>query len=148
MPASLVEIEVARGLPVFRCPVTGIPVWTDKGFDENADQSPYIRFFIDWIGEVWVVPASRLAGDEVIKQEELIASLRLSLDEDEEISQDVLMKQLAGCLPGSAVIFEIFDPINPDGCGGGEICYVGFDFGGASRSDNNSLRLELIDEER
>ena len=147
MPASLVELAVTRGLPVFRCPVTGIPVWTDEGFDENADHSPYIRFFIDWAGEIWVVSPSSLVGDDATKQQELVASLRLSLDDNEKISQDNLMKQLARSLPSSAVIFEIFNPMNPDGCGGGDICYIGFDFGSASRSDSKSLHLELIDEE-
>jgi hypothetical protein len=147
MPASLVELEVAQGLPVFRCPVTGIPVWTDEGFDESADHSPYIRFFIDWADEIWVVSPSNLEGDDATKQRELVASLRLSYQADEEVSQDDLMKQLAASLPSSAAIFEILNPMNPDGCGGGDICYIGFDFGSAWRSDNKSLHLELIDEE-
>lgn len=146
MPASLVEISIPRGLPVFRCPVTGIPVWTEDGFDEAAPQSPFIRFFVDWIGETWVVPPNSLSGEDAAQQCALVAAMQVVDEEGVDLPQDSLMKQLAEGLPSSAVIFEVLNPMNPVGCGGGEICYVCFDFTRANDLPQDALRLEHIDE--
>lgn len=126
MSATLVELEVAGGLPALRCPVTGIPVWTEEGFDEEAEQSPFLRFFIDWIGGIWVVPPASLSGEEALKQQALVAALQVA-DEEGNLSQDQLMKQVSENLPSSAMVFEV---LSPAGGGGrdGEICYAGFDF--------------------
>lgn len=145
MPASLVEISIPRGLPVFRCPVTGVPVWTEDGFDETASQSPFIRFFVDWIGEAWVVPPTSLRGEDAAQQRALVAAMQVAEEVESELPQDSLMKQLAEGLPSSAVIFEVLSAMNPNGCGGGEICYVCFDFARANDQPQDALRLEHID---
>ena len=143
MSGTLIELEVAGGLPTLRCPVTGTPVWTEDGFDENAAQSPYLRFFIDWIGTTWVVPPSFLTGEEAAKQRALIATLQ-SAEEDGELSQDQFMKQVTENLPRSAIVFEVLDP--PRGGGfDGEICYVGFDFAESMSSSQDSVTLRLLD---
>ena len=143
MSGTLIELEVVGGLPTLRCPVTGIPVWTEDGFDENAPQSPYLRFFIDWIGTTWVVPPSFLTGEEAAKQRALIATLQ-SAEEDGELSQDQFMKQVTENLPRSAIVFEVLNP--PLGGGfDGEICYVGFDFAESMSSSQDSVTLRLLD---
>ena len=146
MAASLVELSVPRGLPVFRCPVTGIPVWTENGFDETADQSPFIRFFLDWAGQMWIVSPSNLEGSAAAEQTALVATLQVMDEMEHGLTQDGLMRQISQNMPSSAVVFELLDPMNPLGCGGGEICYVGFDFSGASDSSKMPLKLELLDD--
>ncbi len=61
MSASFVEMSVEGGLPQFRCPVTGIAVFdTEGGFLAEQEQSPYFRFFVDWVAESWIAPPTEL----------------------------------------------------------------------------------------
>ena len=55
MPATMAEIAGKGAMPELYCPVTGRLVYQqDMGFEEDREHSPHLRFFIDWIGQVWV----------------------------------------------------------------------------------------------
>ena len=120
--ASLAEIVVEGGPPAVHCPVTGIPVMTKtEGFDPEAEHSPFVRFVIDWSGEVYVVSTDRLAGRGRALQErlnEILAS-------EESENQNAMVQACCEALPASSVVLEYLDP--PQGSYGGSICYVCFD---------------------
>ena len=120
--ASLAEIVVEGGPPAVHCPVTGIPVITiAEGFDPKGEHSPYVRFVIDWMGDVYALPADRLEGHARTLQERLIEALRNEKFEN----QNALVEACCELLPASNVVMEYLDP--PQGSYDGSICYVCFD---------------------
>ena len=120
--ASLAEIVVKGGLPALHCPVTGIPVIDEvEGFDPEGAHSPYVRFVIDWVGNIYAIPPDRLSGDGRRFQEGLIQIFK----NDEFESQNAMVAACCEALPPSSVVMEYLDP--PQGSFGGSICYVCFD---------------------
>lgn len=124
MMASMVKLVVEGGLPALHCPVTGRVVYEEEeGFVEDAGHSPYLRFFIDWIGQVWLAPAELLPADQaayIVKINEMF------VNPEQDDTQDKIITSCLKVLPPSAVIFEILDP--PQGSSDGTICYACFDF--------------------
>jgi len=137
MAASLVELAVPGGLETFHCARSGMRVWTDEGFDPEAEHSPHLRFVIDWAGEIHCVDPDDLPGDQAALQRELVDLLA---DPPDDWDQNTIVDRCRQLLPRSACVFEILDPPN-DGSDG-TICYVGFDF--ADIPEVASLRLETI----
>jgi hypothetical protein len=133
--ATMVELIVEGGLRALRCPITGIPVLVEEeGFDSDAPHSPHLRFFVDWIGQVWVVSPDQLVPEQAKYQEEIIKIWRES--EDDATQNDTVAKCLKS-LPPSCFIFEILDP--PRGSYDGEICYVCFEMGEPAKVDRVTL---------
>jgi hypothetical protein len=139
MPASFAEIEIAGGIAGLRCPITGITVIdAETGFETDAQHSPHLRFFVDWIAAAWVADPGDLPADQALYQRELIA---LFANADEEDDQNTLIAKCVQILPKSALVLEILDP--PTGSYQGEICYVCFDLGAPATTAH--VRLQGID---
>ena len=160
MAASLVELVIPGGIVSLKCPRSGMDVIVEEeGFDPDADHSPHLRFFIDWVGDIYCANPEDLPEDQAAYQREIITLFSAhnddeddtdeddeSEDEDDEegdgadINQNELIRRCLAILPSSTCVFEILDP--PAGAYDGEICYACFDFGEAP--DEPSLRLETI----
>src|SRR5262249_2640123 len=120
MAASLAEIEIAGGISRLKCPITGIDVISEEeGFNDQAEHSPHLRFFVDWTAQVWVADPADLPADQAGYQRKIIEIL--SQHED----QNALIAKCLAVLPKSAVVLEILNPPAPSF--DGEICYVCFD---------------------
>lgn len=123
MAASLAKIEIDGGISGLRCPITGIPVITEgEGFNPDAAQSPHLRFFVDWVANVWVADPSDLTAEHANYQSKVVEILANNSDEDD---QNTLVSRCIKVLPSSVVVFEIRNP--PSGSFDGEICYACFD---------------------
>ncbi len=116
---SLIEIVDNGGVASLRCPLTGLPVWTEEGFEEAAERSPYLRFFVDWAGEVWMPrpPVGEVWGGYMGEL------LRIWLDPAGG-NQNQRVARCVAALPRSGVVFEVLDP--PCGPKPGFICYACF----------------------
>ena len=140
MPASLAEIEIEGNISALKCPVTGIAVLVEEeGFDDAADHSPHLRFFVDWIGQVWVANPDDLSPDDAIIQSRIIEVFKKSADYE---TQNDVIEECRQLLPKSALVFEILDP--PAGSFEGAICYACFDLGNAARAPR--IRLQRVEE--
>jgi hypothetical protein len=125
MSASLVQIRIPGGIQELRCPITGIHViHPETGFNPESTHSPYLRFFVDWIGGMWVVTPTQLPLDEAKYQAEVIAILERASEFESE--NDMIAHTLKA-LPDSAFVIEILNPPAPTFSG--EICYACFDLG-------------------
>ena len=120
------KIEVHNGLSTLKCPVTGIDVFdSEESYSEDRQHSPYLRFFIDWIGGMSVAKAIDLPADQ-IQYLGKIHSL-FEYNQDDEMSFDEKLEQILEILPKSALVLEIVEP--PRGGGhDGDTCFVCFDF--------------------
>ena len=128
MVASLAEIEIEGGIAGLRCPITGINVITpEEGFDGEAEHSPHLRFFVDWVGGIWVADPADLPADQTQYQRQLITIFASASDAD---NQNSLIAKCLQVLPKSALVLEILDPPAPSF--DGAICYACFDLGGAA----------------
>ena len=143
MSASFVELSLEGGLPEFRCPVTGVPVFdTEEGFVPQREQSPYLRFFIDWVAETWVAPSAALPQEARPAHEKVLELLESDIEGS--LTMIDLIRQCADAMPSSAVIFELLDP--PRGGGhDGSVCYVAFDFA-AVHEDPAPMRLVSVND--
>ena len=92
-----------------------------EGFDPAAEHSPYVRFVIDWIGEIYALSPDRLSDHG----RELQARLVGILSNEEFESQNAMVDACCKALPASSVVMEYLDP--PQGSYMGSICYVCFD---------------------
>jgi len=55
MAGAFVPIEIDGGISSLKCPITGMTVIDEEnGFDGEAEHSPHLRFFADWIGNIYV----------------------------------------------------------------------------------------------
>jgi hypothetical protein len=137
MPASLVELVVEGGLPQFKCPVSGVGVFDgESGFDPSRAHSPYLRFFIDWVGEVFVAASASVPKH----QRQYMEAVRAIWEDAGDDDQNERVARCCAALPPSAVVFEVLDP--PGGSSDGEICYACFDFDQAEKSP--APRLEQV----
>ena len=137
MPVSITELVISGGIAALFCPVTGVPIIKKEvGFDEKDEQSPHLRFFVDWIGQVWAVDPDELHPENQDYQNEVI---KIWTKHDEKSNQNDLIAECLPHLPGSALVLEILDP--PRGPYGGEICYVCFDLGTGAKSSRVHLQL-------
>jgi len=124
MGATLVELAVEGGLPTLRCPVTGEVVFDEeRGFDETRTHGPYLRFFVDWVGQLFIARGEGLPEHQDAYIETVA---RLWIDHPQEQTIHALMETARTYLPASALILEVHDP--PRGAYEGEMCYVCFDF--------------------
>ncbi len=121
MTASVAKIVIEGGISALYCPVTGRRVFKE-GFDSESNHSPHLRFFVNWIGEVWVAKPEDLPTEQADYQRKIIGIWE---EPDEDDSQNSLIAKCADVLPSSAFILEILDP--PQGSFDGEICYACFD---------------------
>lgn len=139
MPASLAEIEIEGGISALKCPITGIDlIVEEEGFNETAAHSPYLRFFVDWIGQIWVANPDDLSSEQSRNQREII---EIFARKDNEVTQNETIEEVRQILPKSAVILEILDP--PQGSFSGEICYACFDLGNAALTSR--IQLQSVD---
>jgi hypothetical protein len=128
MAASIAEIEIEGGIVALKCPITGIEVITpEEGFNPEAEHSPHLRFFVDWIGGVWVANPDDLPDEQAQYQEKIIS---IFANQSEADNQNALIAKCVEVLPNSAFVLEILDP--PVGSFDGEICYACFDLGAAA----------------
>lgn len=138
MSASLAEIVIKGGIKALRCPITGKPVIVEEeGFDAEARHTPHLRFFVDWVGEVWVVDPADLPADQAAYQEKVIRIWTNPKDSD---NQNKLIARCLKVLPASCVVFEILNP--PTGGFDGEICYAAFELGEPAKK--RALRLVSV----
>lgn len=136
MAASLAEIEISGGVFALKCLVTGIDVIDpEKGFDPEFEHSPHLRFFVDWIGEVWVANPGDLPDEQARYQEKIISIFENSSEDDD---QNSLIDKCVEVLPRSALVLEILNPPAP--AFQGEICYACFDLGAAASKPRIRLR--------
>jgi len=136
MTASLTEITIRDGITNLKCPITGIDVVVvEKGFDSDAEHSPHLRFFIDWIGEIYFADPADLPPDQALYQHKLVA---IFTNESEEIDQNTLVDKCLEVLPKSALVLEILNP--PGGSYDGDIFYACFDLGSPALSPRIRLR--------
>ncbi len=122
MPASVAELAVTGGLPRLLCPVSGVEVIGEEGFDPDSQHSPYLRFFIDWVGNHYAADPSTLPESQADHQARIIDLL----EAESWGSQNELVDALAEAMGSSGLILEVLDP--PVGSFQGEICCAGFDF--------------------
>lgn len=135
MPASLAEIEIHHGISELRCPITGIHVIApETGFEPKGSHSPHLRFFVDWIGEVWAADPEDLPDHQAQYQREII---RIFTNPPEEDNQNALIAKCIEVLPKSALILEILDP--PRASFDGDICYACFELGEGADAEKISL---------
>ena len=129
MAASFAELEIKGGVRALKCPITGIDtIAPDEGFDPEAEHSPHLRFFVDWIGEVWLANPEDLPDEQARYQEEIRSIFTNASESD---NQNSLIAKCVKVLPKSALVLEI---LNPPAGGGfdGEVCYACFDLGAAA----------------
>ena len=104
--AMVAEIVLTGGLLKFRCPITGMPLFGEEGFDEKRRQSPHLRFYADGFGNTFVVDPERLPPSSRELQKRLLGILADPKDK----GQVAVMQACARALPPSAMIFEVLDP--------------------------------------
>lgn len=138
MPASLAELMFPDGVTSLHCPATGRLVFdADEGFDFDEQQSPHLRFVIDWVGEAWVARPRDVPSDQAAYQRRLVDILG-GAEGQKFASQNALVEACREAMPPSALVFELLDP--PQGSSGGEICYVAFDLARISYEDAEEPR--------
>ena len=136
MAASLAELEIEGGITGLKCPLTGIDVILhEEGFDSGAGHSPHLRFFVDWIGQVWAADPTDLPSDQAEYQRRIVGIFK---DISENKNQKSVIAECLEVLPKSALILEILDP--PAGSFDGSVCYAGFDFGAPAAMPRVRLR--------
>lgn len=136
MPASLAELVFPGGITNLKCPRTGMDVIReDTGFDGEAPHSPHLRFFVDWLGSVWVADPADLPAEQAACQRELLAVFEQA---DECESQNELIQRCMEVLPPSALVLEILNPPAPSF--DGNVCYACFDLGQPAKTPTLSLR--------
>jgi hypothetical protein len=124
MPAAFAELVFRDCDVALHCPATGRVVHARvEGFDPASEQSPHLRFVVDWIGDIWAVAPEHLPADQAAYQQRLVEVL--ASDEDEFADQNEMVAACVAVLPESAIVFEILNP--PQGSYEGEIAYFGFD---------------------
>jgi hypothetical protein len=125
MAASFAEIVARGGVPALHCPMTGRVVFdSEEGFEPTEQHSPFLRFFIDWIGQSYAASPRALPKKQREYQQRVIEILQA--DNEDETQNDMVAKCVAA-LPESCIVMEILDP--PAGGGfNGSICYACFDF--------------------
>ncbi len=135
MSASLAEIVIKSGIKALRCPITGKSVIVEgEGFDPEARHTPHLRFFVDWIGEVWFADPADLPEEQAAYQEKVI---RIWTNQKDSDNQNKLIARCLKVLPASCVVLEILNP--PTGSFDGEICYAAFELGEPAKK--KSLQL-------
>jgi hypothetical protein len=138
--AMVAEIVMTGGLFKFRCPITGMPLFDEGGFDESRRQSPHLRFYADGFGNTFVVDPQKLPPSSRELQVRLVELLK----DRKEKGQVAAMKACTKALPPSAVVFEVLDP--PLAQFEGWIWYACFDL--APQEDQAKFRklvpLEMV----
>jgi hypothetical protein len=138
MPATMAEIAGQGAMPELYSPVTGRLVYRQgMGFKEDAKHSPHLRFFIDWIGQVWVADPQAFSENVQAYLQQIVDIWQDEQNEDE--SQNALVAKCLEVLPQSAFVLEILDP--PWGPYSGEICYVCFD---ATVADGQPETIRMV----
>jgi hypothetical protein len=136
MSTKLIELVVSGGIPSLHCPITGRPVVTsDDGFDPQAVHTPYLRVFVDWIGQVWAPFPKDLPENQRSYQTRIIEIWQDSIENEDQNSR------IARCveeMPESVIFMEIQDP--PCGSYGGSTCYAAFDLAGGTESETIQLQ--------
>ena len=123
MSCSLVELVITGGIRGLRCPITGrIVIDEEHGFDEKAEHSPYLRFFVDWVGGIWSTSPDDLPEEQKDYQKKIIDIWEHPGDND---NQNALVDKCVSVLPKSTMVLEILDP--PYAMNPGAICYMCFD---------------------
>lgn len=123
--SRVVELIVENGLDRFHCPACGTGLLIpEEGFVEST--CPHLRFFLDWVDEMYLAEAKSVAPAARANQEKLL-KLWQDYQDDESAYQEEALAKLIEALPGSAVVFRVEEPAR----GGGHdvsITYWGIDF--------------------
>ncbi len=131
--ASFATVEIVDGVSSLRCPITGKAVIVEEqGFDPAALHSPHIRFFVDWIGQIWIADPASLPHDHADYQSALEEVLSNPLDGEDLES---MITRCLAVLPSSALVLEISNPARGGGFDG-ETIYVCWDL---DQTDSNQL---------
>ena len=115
----------------------------DEGFDPERRQSPFLRFFVDWAGEVWVVAPGSVPEEGRESHTRVLSAFRDGAADD--TTQNDVIANCAKAMPRSAMVFEILDPPRGGGCAG-DICYVGFDFSNVHDESHAPMKLVLLED--
>ena len=138
MAGAFVPIEIDGGISSLKCPITGMVVIDEEnGFDVEAEHSPHLRFFADWIGNIYVADPADLPAEQAEYQARLIDWLEETRSEPD---MDAMNARCVEILPSSALLLQFMDP--PQGSSDGSVCHVCFDLRPAR--DWESIRLREL----
>lgn len=139
MAGAFVPIEIDGGISSLKCPITGMTVINEEnGFDVEGEHSPHLRFFADWIGNIYVAEPGDLPAEQAEYQARLINWLEETRSEPD---MDAINARCVEILPSSAFLLQVMDP--PQGSSDGSVCHVCFDLSPAGEREMIRLR-ELL----